>query len=72
MYRAWLERMERDADGSLLTSAMEYVLSKLGYTSLKAEQMRTVESVLKGKGTFVSVPNELCGPSLVIQRLAGR
>ena len=32
-----------------------YGLSRLGYTSLKAEQMRAVESVLKGKDTFVSV-----------------
>ena len=46
--------MERDR--SVLTSAIEYGLSKLGYTSLKAQQMRAVESVLKGKDTFVSVP----------------
>ena len=37
MYRAWLERMERD--GSLLTSSV------LRYTSLKAEQKCAVESV---------------------------
>ena len=53
MYRAWLEHMERDR--SLLTSAVEYGLSKLRYTSLKAEQMHAVESVLKGLDTFVSI-----------------
>ena len=47
-----LEHMERD--WSLLTSAVEYGLSKLDYTSLKAEQMRAVESVLEGKDTFVT------------------
>ena len=44
--------MERD--WSLFTSAVEYGLSNLGYTSLKVEQMRVVESVLKGKDTFVT------------------
>ena len=62
MYRVWLERMERD--GSLLTSGVEYGLSKLRYTSLKAEQMRAVESVLKGQDTFVSVPTGF-GKSLI-------
>ena len=46
-------------DRSLLTSAVEYGLSKLGYTSLKAQQMCAVESVLKGKDTFVSIPTGL-------------
>ena len=56
--RQWrYERMERD--WSLLTSAVEYGFSKLGYTSLNTEQMRAVESVLKGKDTFVSVPTGL-------------
>ena len=41
------------------TSGVEYGLSKLGYTSLKAEQMHAVESVSKGKDTFVSVPTGL-------------
>ena len=46
--RQWrYERTERD--WSLPTSAVEYGLSKLGYTSLKVKQMRAVESVLKGK-----------------------
>ena len=45
---------------------MEYGLFKLGYTSLKAEQMRAVESVLKGKDTFVSTPTGF-GKSLIFQ-----
>ena len=49
--------MERD--WSVLTRVVEYGLSKLDYTSLKAEQMRAVESVLKGKDAFVSVPTGL-------------
>ena len=34
-------------------------MDSLSYTSLKAEQMRAIESVLKGKDTFVSVPTGL-------------
>ena len=45
---------------------MEYGLYKLGYTRLKAEQMRAIESVLKGKDTFVSVPT-VFGKSLIFQ-----
>ena len=36
-------------------TTVEYGLPKLGYKSLKVEQMRAVESVLKGKDTFVGV-----------------
>ena len=50
-----LERMERDR--LLLTSAVEYGLSTLGYTSLKAEQMRAVESVLKGCTRYSLTPS---------------
>ena len=46
--------MNVERDWSVLTSSVEYGLSKLGYMSLKAQQMRAVESVLKGKDIFVT------------------
>ena len=59
------ERMKRDQ--SLLTSAVDYGVSKLGCTSLKAEQMRAVESVLKGR-IPLSAYRQGCGPFQVIQQ----
>ena len=55
-WNVWSEAGHCGAVGKADPHAGRSALRDYRYTSLKAEQMRAVESVLKRKDTFVSVP----------------
>ena len=48
----WLERV--DQEPTLLSSARKHGLTRLGYMSLKPEQLSAIDAILRGRDTFVS------------------
>ena len=66
MYKVWLERV--DQEPTLLSSARKHGLTRLGYMSLKPEQLSAIDAILRGRDTIVSVPTGF-GKSLVYQVL---
>ena len=66
MFKTW--KVELSRHPSLLADAVEYGLIKLGYESIKSEQLSAVHCLLHGNNAFVSVPTGF-GKSLVYQIL---
>ena len=66
MNKIW--EVDISQDPSLLADAVEYGLSKLGYVSIKPEQLSAVHCLLKGQNVFLSVSTGF-GKSLMYQLL---
>ena len=54
LFKTWMA--EVSADPLLLARAVEEGLRKLGYESIKSEQLTAIESLLKGEDVFMSFP----------------
>ena len=65
-YTTWYDDISSNA--SLLHSAVDDGLQRLGYERIKTEQLDAVESLLSGKHLILSIPTRF-GKSLVYQLL---
>lgn len=66
LFRTWVD--DHSSDTTLFCSAVDDGLHRLGYASIKSEQLDTVESLLRGEDVFMSGPIGF-GKSLIYQLL---